>query len=140
LSIVGSESKDTSGEAVSSDNGYKLSDPYNRRLKRLIDVCVSLTGIFLFPVHLFFVKKSFSFLANCFSVLFARKTWIGYATNEKNLPRLHLPVIACNGIPASVTQQLSVESIQMMDYWYARDYEPMVDLKLLWKMYRKLGE
>ena len=29
-SIVGSDSKDTSGESVSKENGYKLSDPYNR--------------------------------------------------------------------------------------------------------------
>ncbi len=34
-SIVGSDSKDSSGEAVSKENGIKLADPYNRRLKRL---------------------------------------------------------------------------------------------------------
>ncbi|MBK8309697.1 MAG: hypothetical protein IPL04_01195 [Chitinophagaceae bacterium] len=32
-SIVGSNSKDSSGEVVSKENGFKLSDPYNRRLK-----------------------------------------------------------------------------------------------------------
>ena len=34
-SIVGSYSKDLSGESVSKENGFNLSDPYNRRLKRL---------------------------------------------------------------------------------------------------------
>jgi len=138
-SIVGSDSKDTSGESVSKENGYKLADPYNRRLKRLVDVFISVAGILLFPVHLFFIKKPFSFFSNCIAILFAQKTWIGYAIAEKNLPRLNNAVIACNGIPVSIHQQLPAESLQMMDYWYARDYELSGDLKLIWKMYRKLG-
>jgi hypothetical protein len=27
----------------------------------------------------------------------------------------------------------------MIDDWYAREYEPAGDLKLIWKNYRKLG-
>jgi len=138
-SIVGSDSKDSSGESVSKENGYKLSNPYNLRLKRLIDVSVSLYGIITFPVQLFIVKKPFHFFSNCFSVLFAQKTWIGYAVEEKNLPHLSNAVIACNGIPVSTKHQMPAESLQMMDYWYARDYEPVNDLKLLWRIYRKLG-
>jgi len=138
-SIVGSDSKDSSGEAVSKENGYKLADPYNRRLKRLIDVSISIAGIITFPVQLFIIKKPFHFLVNCFSVLFAKKTWIGYAIKEKNLPRLYQPVVACNGIVNSAAQQLPEESLRMMDYWYARDYEPVGDLQLIWRMYRKLG-
>jgi O-antigen biosynthesis protein len=138
-SIVGSDSKDTSGEAVSKEIGYKLADPYNRRLKRLMDACVALFSIITFPVHLFIVKKPIGFIKNCFSVLFAQKTWIGYAITEKHLPKLNNGVIACNGVPVSSTQQLPNESLQMMDYWYARDYELAADLKLLWKGYRRLG-
>ncbi|HEV7781104.1 MAG TPA: glycosyltransferase [Chitinophagaceae bacterium] len=138
-SIVGSDSKDTSGESVSKENGYKLADPYNRRLKRLVDVMIAVIGLITFPLHLLIVKKPFSFFSNCFSVLFAQKTWIGYAVPEKHLPRLCDAVIACNGIPVPGTQKLPAESLQMMDYWYARDYEPSGDLKLIWKMYRRLG-
>ncbi len=138
-SIVGSNSKDSSGEAVSKENGSKLSDPYNKRIKRLIDISVAILGIISFPIHLFFVKKPFAFFGNCFAVLFGTKTWIGYATVEKNLPALRKPVMACNGIPFSIKQQLPTESLQMMDYWYARDYEPGTDLKILKKMYRQLG-
>jgi O-antigen biosynthesis protein len=139
-SIVGSDSKDTSGEAVSKENGYKLADPYNRRLKRLIDVSTSFLALLTFPLQLLLVKKPLSFLRNCVQVLVAQKTWIGYAMTEKKLPVLHTPVIACNGVPASANQLLPEESLQMVDYWYARDYEPAADLKLLWKVYRKLGE
>ena len=138
-SIVGSNSKDSSGEVVSKENGFKLSDPYNQRIKKLLDVSIAIFSIITFPVHLIFVRKPFSFFKNCFQVLFARKTWIGYAVPEKHLPVLHDSVISCNGIPASNKQQLPRESLQMMDYWYARDYEPMNDLKLIKRMYRSLG-
>jgi GT2 family glycosyltransferase len=43
-SIVGSDSKDSSGESVSKENGFKLANPYQRRLKRLIDVFISITA------------------------------------------------------------------------------------------------
>jgi GT2 family glycosyltransferase len=138
-SIVGSDSKDTSGESVSKENGYKLADPYYRRLKRLLDVSIAALALLSFPLHLLLVKKPLSFLVNCFQVLIARKTWVGYATTEKSLPLLHQPVIACNGVPVSAGQSLPKESLQMMDYWYARDYEPAADLKLIWRLYRRLG-
>jgi len=138
-SIVGSNSKDTSGEAVSKENGFKLSKPYNRRLKRLIDISTSFVALISFPVQLFIVKKPFRFLANCCAVLFAKRTWIGYAVAEKTLPPLRPGVIACNGIPVQTNRSLSAESLQMMDYWYARDYEPFAELKLLWKVYPRLG-
>ncbi len=138
-SIIASISKDSLGESVSKENGYKLSDPYNRRLKRLIDAGTAFFFLVSFPVQLFIVKKPVNFLRNCLAVLFAKKTWIGYAIPEKNLPALHPAVIACNGLPAAAAGQLPTESLQMMDYWYARDYEPMNDLKMIGKTYRKLG-
>jgi hypothetical protein len=138
-SIVGSDSRDTSGEAVSRENGYEISKPYNRRIKRLIDFVVSLFFIASFPIHLIFVKKPLNFFANCFKVLCARQTWIGYIINEKPLPPLPKAIICCNGIPVKASQSLPVESLHMVDYWYAKDYEPVQDLKLLWKTYTKLG-
>ncbi len=136
-SIVGSDSKDTSGEAVSKENGYHLADPYNRRLKRLVDVSFALLALVTFPVQLFFARKPFEFLKNCVLVLLAKKTWVGYAVPENKLPRLRPGVLACNGIPASEKQPLPRESLQMMDYWYARDYELAGDLKMLRNLYRR---
>ena len=138
-SIVGSDSKESSGEAVSKENGIKLADPYNRRLKRLQDVIVSVFALVSFPVHLIGVKKPLPFFGNCVAVLLAKKTWVGYVTQEKNLPRLRKAVIACNGIPVNTKQELPEQSLQMVDYWYARDYEPSNDIKIIWKMYRSLG-
>ncbi len=138
-SIVSSHSKNTSGEAVSKENGFRLANPYYQRLKRLIDVGIAITGIICFPVLLFLVKKPSGFIANCFSVLFAKKTWVGYAAAENYLPVLRKPVLTNNGVPAATAQQFPEESLRIMDYWYARDYRLSDDLNLIWKNYKKLG-
>ena len=138
-SVVGSDSKDTSGEALSKEDGFKIADSYNRRIKRLIDFSSSSVLLATFPFHFIFVKKPLSFFNNCFQVFLARRTWIGYTTNSKDLPHLRRAIIGCNGASMNGVQQLPAESLQMVDYWYARDYDPVQDLKLLWKSYRKLG-
>ncbi|MES1219926.1 MAG: hypothetical protein ABUT20_30775, partial [Bacteroidota bacterium] len=139
FSVVGSDSKDMSGETVTKENGYKLSDPNNRRLKRLIDVFTSLFFIVTFPVHIIFVKKSLSFFKSCSLVLFGSNTWIGYAVQEKFLPPIRKGIIACNGTHLSLQQQFPEESLKMADQWYARDYEPLNDLRLIFKIYNRLG-
>ena len=139
-SIIGSDSKDSIGQAFSKENGYKLADPYRSRVKRLIDILSSLLFLVSFPIHLFTQKKPFSFFRNCMRVLVAKRTWIGYSRPEQNLPPLRKAVLACNGVPLSTEQKISGENLQTLDQWYARDYEPANDLKLLWREYRRLGD
>lgn len=138
-SIIGSDSKDTSGKIFSAENGFGLSDPYNRRLKRLIDISFSFVSIIIFPIHFIGVRKPVSFLGNCFSVLFTNKTWIGYAVSEKKLPALREGIFASNGMIVSSALKLSRKSLLEMDNWYAMEYEPVNDLKFLLKNYRRLG-
>ncbi len=137
-SIVGSDSKDTTGEALSIENGFKLSDPYYRRMKRLIDIAISLLALISFPIHLFLVKKPFHFFENCFLVLFAKKTWVGYTIGEKPFPPLRKGVLDCNGVPLSTPNELPEDSLKMMNYWYAHDHEAINDLRLLWRSYKQL--
>lgn len=138
-SIVGSDSKDTSGEALSVENGFVLSDPYYRRMKRLTDVVVAFIALITFPIHLFLIKRPIHFFANCFAVLFGKKTWVGYASGEKPIPTLRPGVLACNGVPVSAHNELPEESLKKMNYWYAHDYETVIDLRLLWRRYKQLG-
>ncbi|HET9430345.1 MAG TPA: hypothetical protein VFO70_04170, partial [Chitinophagaceae bacterium] len=139
-SIVGSDSKDSAGESLSEEQGFLLNHPYNRRLKRLVDVLFSIFGLLSFPVQLIIVKKPTRFFLNCLNVLIGRYTWVGYATSGKNLPLLRKSIRACNGMPVSAGQQLPAESLRLLDYWYAREYEPANDIKILWRMYRHLGD
>jgi O-antigen biosynthesis protein len=92
-----------------------------------------------FPFHLIGIKKPGSFFNNCFAVFAGKATWVGYTTQKKNLPHLRKAVITCNGLPSTIRQELPQESLQLVDYWYARDYEPLTDIKLILKSYRRLG-
>jgi len=138
-SIVGSKSGKTSGESLSKENGYRLADPYNKRLKRLLDVSVALLGLISFPVHLFFIRKPLGFLSNCIAILVGNRTWIGYNTASAGLPKIRSGVLTNNGQPSGRQQSLPLQGLQMIDYWYARDYEPSTDLKLIRAAYRELG-
>src|SRR5205823_9501399 len=115
------------------------SNSYNQRIKRFIDFTLSLVFLLTFPLHFISVKKTLPFFYNCLRVLFAKRTWVGYATNGASLPPLRKGIVGCNGLSVNSTQQLPTESLRRMDYWYARDYEPIQDLKILWKSYRALG-
>ena len=138
-SIVGSDSKNTLGESVSIENGYKIATPYNKRIKRLIDFLVSLLLIITFPLHFVLIKRPLIFFSNCFKVFVAKRTWVGYVINGKPLPPLRRAIIGCNGTPVASIHSLPAESLRMIDDWYAREYEPAEDLKLIWKNYRQLG-
>ena len=138
-SVVGSQSGDAAGEAFSDEDELALANPYHKRLKRLADIIVAFSGLVIFPIQFILQRKPLSFLKNCIAVLAGMKTWVGYATGKKGLPVLRKPVITANGIPAGTKQPLPEESLQMMDYWYARDFQTAKDLKLIWKLYRRLG-
>jgi hypothetical protein len=138
-SIVGSDSKNISGESLSHENSYKLSSPYNKRLKRLIDGFTALMFLIIFPLHFIFHKKPGNFLKNCIKVLTGKKTWVGYTVNSYALPALRSSVLGSNGQPRNTSQPLPVESLHKIDEWYARHYEPMKDLKLILQHYADLG-
>ncbi|HMR91079.1 MAG TPA: glycosyltransferase [Chitinophagaceae bacterium] len=138
-SIVGSDFSHTAGESLSGQEVFSLADPYQQRLKRLVDMTVAIGGLLFFPLSLFFIKKPIIFFGNCFAVIAGKKTWIGYAASATGLPPLRKSVLACNGLPAAQPRELPLQSLQMMDYWYARDYEPSSDLRIIIRQYRRLG-
>lgn len=138
-SIVGSNSKDATGESVSMENGLNLMQPHYRRMKRLVDVAIAVTGIITFPVQLIVQRNPIQFFQNCILVLIMSKTWVGYSVIEKNLPKLRSGVISCNGKPVRQMQELPAESLQVVDYWYARNYSPALDIRLVRDKYRSLG-
>ena len=138
-SIVGSDSSATSGEVISSDQQFNLSDARYRRVKRLIDFVMAILFLISFPVHLFLNKKPGYFLANCLQVLAGKKTWIGYINQNETLPSLRLSVLSPSGTIKTLTQLLPPDSKTLIDFWYAKKYEPLRDILLILKNYGKLG-
>ena len=137
--IVGSDSKDSVGNILSEENSFNLDDPYRRRIKRLIDMVFSIFFLVTFPVHILINRRPLSFFKNCLDVLLAKKTWVGYSTANQNMPFIRKGVLAPNGIATSSLHNLPIESLQVIDLWYARDYEPLNDIKLMFKGYSRLG-
>jgi O-antigen biosynthesis protein len=137
-SIVGSDDKTTRGEILGVETEHQLARPTNRRLKRLIDVTIALIAFILLPLHVLFVKNPFRFFGNAFQVMIGRKTWVGYMTRLKSLPPLRTGVLGPNGQKYQ-QQHLSQESLQLVDYWYSHNYEPIDDLGIIFKYYKYLG-
>jgi O-antigen biosynthesis protein len=138
-SIISSDDNAEKGQALSYEDEFQLAKSTNRRLKRLIDIIVSIVSLLLIPLHFFFVKKTAHFLKNCLFVLMGNKTWISYVFHSKELPALRQGVLAPNGAPITKQQTLPPENLRQLDYWYAKDYEPLPDISIILKNYRYLG-
>lgn len=145
-SIVGSDTSTASGEAISGTTPFNLAQPLQRRLKRLIDVTVALLFLLFFPFHFLGVKKPVRLLTNAVQVLVAQKTWIGYAVQTAALPTLRLAVLTADGIPVHGLLKKACPELaeglggdhQAIDFWYARNWEPVQDIRLIFKNYRRL--
>jgi hypothetical protein len=136
-SIVGSDSKNDSGDYVASTKIYNIAKPINRRNKRLFDVV--LAGIFIlgFPVFIFLQKRPAGFYKNVFKVLAGKKTWVGYATEENDLPPIKKSVISSTSLPIKLNG-LPNESLLKSDEWYATGYSALLDLKKISRGFKYL--
>lgn len=137
--IVGSDDSSSQGNTISFEDEFKLAKSNNLRIKRMIDVVFATLSFLIFPIHFLFVKKPFLFLKNCVKVLIGNRTWVGYILYFDGLPKIREGILASNGEPRLTKQVLPEENLNMLDYWYARDYEPLQDLKIILKHYKYLG-
>lgn len=117
LTILGSKSKNTSGEIYDVDLQYNLNTEYYQHVKRVFDVVVSLLFLVLFPITLaisgFRVRR---WLGAILATLSGRATWVGYsAESVQGLP--HLPK--------------AIYSAIVSDREYARKYTVWLDIEVL---------
>jgi len=136
-SIVGSDSKNTSGGFIANSIKYNIGMPLQRRNKRLLDIVVSTLFILTFPVLIFAKKNTGAFYKNVFAVLAGKITWVGYATENNNLPAIKASVITSTALP-KILNDLPAESLQKSDEWYATGYTAITDLKKVGRGLRHL--
>jgi hypothetical protein len=107
--LIGSNSKNTSGDVLAEDKRFNLSKHLAQRKKRMLDIV--LCG--LLP----FTFKS-SVYSNLWAVLTGKKTWAGYITNEaKSLPfnkEAVFPIVKGKNIMES--------DAQILNELYAKNY------------------
>jgi GT2 family glycosyltransferase len=135
-SIVGSNSKNMSGQYVSFSKDYAIAYPVNKRNKNLIDAVVAILFLVSFPIHFLLQKKPFHFFKNVFTVLFMQKTWVGYASIN-NLPAIKKGILTSTALPASLND-LPEESKLVSDDWYATSYKVSTDIKKIIRGYKYL--
>ncbi len=136
-SIIASDSKNEAGEVLHHEH-YRLSQAVNLRLKRLIDLSSSLLFLLSFPLHFIIHKHPVGLLQNSVAVFFNQKTWIGFSVIRRQLPQLPASIVGPAGLPHSESR-LKEEGLLLADEWYAREYEPLYDLNIIFTNYQKLG-
>lgn len=142
LYIIGSNSINSPGELYVIDIN-SISKVVNQRNKRMLDLGVSILLLSLSPLLLFIVDKPLGLLKNCITILFGKKSWVGYyfPQNEDkqkwNLPKIKDAVL--NPLDALGKQLVDKQTIQKLNMLYAKDYRLWNDLNILWKGLRELG-
>lgn len=139
LYIIGSNSIDSAGDLYMLDVNA-INRVNNKRSKRSIDIIFSLLFSIFSPILLFIVKEKANFIRNIFQVLFAKKSWVGYA--ESNVDTIHqLPYIK-PGVLSPVSEfpnSTDPAFIIKMNIIYAKDYRTSIDIRIILKGLKLLG-
>jgi hypothetical protein len=134
LSIIGSDSKNTSGELYNVNINYNLADGYYKHIKRIFDFSMSIVLLLLTPVLLIFNNfRILGLLKHIFQTMFGFTSLVGYAgrlDEYQNLPELKPGVIK---LPIG-----DKEDRQVRNMYYARDYSVWTDLEVLIKNLKRL--
>ena len=128
-SIIGSNSKDTSGDLYAIDTNLKIGTFAQQRNKRIFDIISAFVLLLLLPILIVTTKELGKLIAAIFQVLFGSKTWISY-TKSENVTKFNLPKIK-TGVFDNRHYDLSAESIELYNLQYAREYSITEDFKLL---------
>jgi len=121
LTILGSKSKNTSGEIYDVDLQYNLNTEYHRHTKRVFDVLVALLYLLGFPITLLLNRlRVRTWASTIISTLTGRKSWVGYAdADHRGLPLLKEGIFMTN----------------LADRDYARNYSIWLDLDVMLRHY-----
>ena len=139
-SFVGSNSSHTSGDLYTIDRRYNLSSFAHLRNKRMLDIFSCLLLLILSPVLFFFVKHPTGLIANIFTVLIGKRTWVGYAigqNTDKSLPPLKKSILPAYNLLKDYNPSETVKD--QMNSVYARQYTPAVDITLILNNLKYLG-
>lgn len=138
LSIIGSHSRNSVGELYTVDIYFAIDQPANRRNKRLLDIGLCLLLSFLSPLlWVIRPRAARTFFPHLWSILRGHQTWVSYTpmAEEAPLPRLKPGIFSPqDSLPPF---PLNPQTIQRLNFLYAKDYHPATDLEILWKVFWK---
>ncbi|MDQ2768909.1 MAG: glycosyltransferase family 2 protein [Bacteroidota bacterium] len=136
--IIGSSSKDAPGDYYTLNIALNLNEPQKARAKRLLDVFVSVGLLLLSPVIVWTQASKTGFLRNCGAVLLGRRTWVGLRYSPG--PARRQPAVLSPADAANSAIPLTDVTRRRLELLYAKDYEPGLDLRVLWRCRHGLSE
>ena len=136
--LIGSSRKDRTGNYLSQDLVFRLNQPVSLRNKTMADVIIAFLFIITFPLHFILKARPAVLFKNAVSVFLLKKTWIGYALPEKDLPPLRPGVLTSTGLPAFLNT-LPDKSLHDADILYAKSFTILNDVKIIWLNYKLLS-
>jgi GT2 family glycosyltransferase len=138
--LIGSNSKNSAGDLYVAEKNYALFKPQNIRNKRVFDLGVALLMLPLLPANIFLIKNFGGFIGNWMSVLFGKKSWVGFASIQ-NLKLFSVAKPSILSPTESLKEfNLTEEEITQTELNYARHYSVNEDISLLLKNYSRLGK
>jgi hypothetical protein len=134
--IIGSSSKDAPGDYYALDRSWRLAHPAQRRNKRLLDLLTCLVVLVGSPVLVWAQRRPGGLLPHAAQVLRGRRSWVGlrYLPEASRYPAVLSPADVA---PHAATA--GHPTLSRLERLYAQDYEPSLDLGVLWRGWRRLG-
>jgi GT2 family glycosyltransferase len=118
---------------------YSVKDPGARRNRRIMDLGVSLAVMISYPLMAWSFIAPRKALRNAWEVLWARRTWVGYAppapagNRLPALPNAILPPVPMDMLPPPGAMR------DRLNILYAKDQHPWQDLRIVFLNWRSLG-
>jgi GT2 family glycosyltransferase len=138
--IIGSNSKNRRGDFYSLNINLNIIEEKHIKDKRILDVITSLLFVILYPFIFWLIEKPKSFFANILKVLSGKKSWVGFTNSEQiNLPKIKKGIINPTYY-LEKSNRLHPSNVQELNLTYARDYNLYMDIVLIAKSFRFLGE
>lgn len=149
LSIIGSNSKHTAGDLYTIDIKLQISQPYYKRLKRLLDLAVCIILLPLLPLLSVALGNMVAWWRNWVHVLWGSHTWVGYhaLVPNPNPSRPSLPYEHAYNMPRGIlspamglpSHYVDAHTIHRLNLLYAKDYSPATDIAIIAQHWRELG-
>ncbi len=134
-SIVGSYTPASAGKIVGPFTAYRIAQPHQQRMKRILDAVLSLLLLITAPIHLLLHMKGVRLLRNAWQVLMGHKTWVGYATAGGELPPIKKSILAHVTANGLLTEAL----LEKSDRHYAKNYDWWQDALIVLRQYSRLA-
>lgn len=139
--LIGSNSINTAGDLYTYGINA-ISKPTNQRVKRLLDLILSIGFLALAPLIVWFMKSPLGLIRNILFVLIRKRTWVGYVKGLNADQNFHLPKIAnsvLNPLDGLEAGQPDEDGLLRLNMMYAKDYRVSNDLNIIIKGFRNLG-